>query len=197
MLVRRSGLERPCYFRRLSRGWLGAGRRRGEDLSQPSVPDYRPATDDLPGRPPASPAVRRSNSTTTARSNLRMTGKSLSGTRSSRVCRSPRSMLTASRSPGHTIPHAGSRIPNASRPSHPETGSFRPYEPRNLSENRSPHRGESPREGPLHRRFSGASPHRCPPSASGQGNGPPPELPVWHLGVIGSLHRRDIYDDVG
>ena len=21
-------------------------------------------------------------------------------------------------------------------------------------------------------------------------------LPVWHLGVIGSLHRRDIYDDV-
>jgi hypothetical protein len=31
----------------------------------------------------------------------------------------------------------------------------------------------------------------------GNGNGPPPELPVWHLGVIGSLHRRDIYDDVG
>jgi hypothetical protein len=27
--------------------------------------------------------------------------------------------------------------------------------------------------------------------------GPAPELPVWHLGVIGSLHRRDIYDDVG
>ena len=24
-----------------------------------------------------------------------------------------------------------------------------------------------------------------------------PELPVWHLGVRGSLHRRDIYDDVG
>ena len=23
-----------------------------------------------------------------------------------------------------------------------------------------------------------------------------PELPVWHLGAIGSLHRRDIYDDV-
>ena len=23
-----------------------------------------------------------------------------------------------------------------------------------------------------------------------------PELPVWHLGVRGSLHRRDIYDDV-
>ena len=22
------------------------------------------------------------------------------------------------------------------------------------------------------------------------------ELPVWHLGVIGSLHRRDIYSDV-
>ena len=27
------------------------------------------------------------------------------------------------------------------------------------------------------------------------GSGPPPELPVRHLGVIGSLHRRDIYDD--
>lgn len=24
----------------------------------------------------------------------------------------------------------------------------------------------------------------------------PPELPVWHTGVIGSLHRRDIYNDV-
>jgi hypothetical protein len=23
-----------------------------------------------------------------------------------------------------------------------------------------------------------------------------PELPVWHLGSIGPLHRRDIYDDV-
>jgi hypothetical protein len=23
-----------------------------------------------------------------------------------------------------------------------------------------------------------------------------PELPVWHLGVVGPLHRRDIYDDV-
>lgn len=23
-----------------------------------------------------------------------------------------------------------------------------------------------------------------------------PELPVWRLGVIGSLHRRDIYSDV-
>ena len=23
-----------------------------------------------------------------------------------------------------------------------------------------------------------------------------PELPVWHLGAIGSLHRRDIYNDV-
>jgi hypothetical protein len=22
-----------------------------------------------------------------------------------------------------------------------------------------------------------------------------PELPVWHLGSVGSLHRRDIYDD--
>ncbi len=26
---------------------------------------------------------------------------------------------------------------------------------------------------------------------------PAPELPVWHLGAIGSLHRRDIYNDVG
>ena len=25
---------------------------------------------------------------------------------------------------------------------------------------------------------------------------PFPELPVWHLGGAGSLHRRDIYDDV-
>ena len=23
-----------------------------------------------------------------------------------------------------------------------------------------------------------------------------PELPVWHLGGVGSLHRRDIYNDV-
>ena len=23
----------------------------------------------------------------------------------------------------------------------------------------------------------------------------PPALPVWHLGSIGALHRRDIYDD--
>ena len=23
-----------------------------------------------------------------------------------------------------------------------------------------------------------------------------PELPVWHLGAVGSFHRRDIYDDV-
>jgi hypothetical protein len=27
-------------------------------------------------------------------------------------------------------------------------------------------------------------------------NHPPvPELPVWDLGAIGSLHRRDLYDD--
>jgi hypothetical protein len=26
--------------------------------------------------------------------------------------------------------------------------------------------------------------------------GKAPELPVWHLGVRGSLHRRDIYDGV-
>jgi hypothetical protein len=31
----------------------------------------------------------------------------------------------------------------------------------------------------------------------GAANGGAPELPVWHLGVRGSLHRRDIYDDVG
>jgi hypothetical protein len=23
-----------------------------------------------------------------------------------------------------------------------------------------------------------------------------PELPVWHLGAVGPLHRRDIYDDL-
>jgi hypothetical protein len=23
-----------------------------------------------------------------------------------------------------------------------------------------------------------------------------PELPIWHLGGVGALHRRDIYDDV-
>jgi hypothetical protein len=27
-------------------------------------------------------------------------------------------------------------------------------------------------------------------------HGPPPELPVLHLGAMKSLHRRDIYDDV-
>jgi hypothetical protein len=26
--------------------------------------------------------------------------------------------------------------------------------------------------------------------------GPRPELPVWHLGGLGTLHRRDLYDDV-
>jgi len=25
---------------------------------------------------------------------------------------------------------------------------------------------------------------------------PVPELPVWKLGAVGSLHRRDLYDDV-
>jgi hypothetical protein len=25
--------------------------------------------------------------------------------------------------------------------------------------------------------------------------GAPRELPIWHLGDLGSLHRRDIYDD--
>ena len=28
-------------------------------------------------------------------------------------------------------------------------------------------------------------------------SGEAPVLPAWHLGVRGSLHRRDIYDDVG
>jgi hypothetical protein len=28
------------------------------------------------------------------------------------------------------------------------------------------------------------------------GSGSPPELPVWHLGGAGALHRREIYDDV-
>jgi hypothetical protein len=28
------------------------------------------------------------------------------------------------------------------------------------------------------------------------GASPAPELPVWHLGAVGSLHRRDIYSDV-
>jgi hypothetical protein len=27
-------------------------------------------------------------------------------------------------------------------------------------------------------------------------HGAAPELPAWHLGTRGSLHRRDIYDDV-
>ena len=29
-----------------------------------------------------------------------------------------------------------------------------------------------------------------------QANHPKPELPVWHLGGVGALRRRDIYDDV-
>ncbi len=29
-----------------------------------------------------------------------------------------------------------------------------------------------------------------------QATPPNPELPVWHLGGVGALHRRDIYDDV-
>jgi len=32
---------------------------------------------------------------------------------------------------------------------------------------------------------------------AGAANGGAPELPVWHLGVRGGLHRRDIYDDAG
>lgn len=30
----------------------------------------------------------------------------------------------------------------------------------------------------------------------GAGARPTPELPVWHLGGVGSLHRRDIYNIV-
>ena len=32
------------------------------------------------------------------------------------------------------------------------------------------------------------------PAAAAKGEAP--QLPVWHLGLYGSLHRRDIYDDV-
>jgi hypothetical protein len=32
--------------------------------------------------------------------------------------------------------------------------------------------------------------------ATAQVTGAAPELPVWHLGDVGPLHRRDIYDDV-
>ena len=31
---------------------------------------------------------------------------------------------------------------------------------------------------------------------TGAVNGAAPQLPVWHLGLRGRLHRRDIYDDV-
>ena len=31
----------------------------------------------------------------------------------------------------------------------------------------------------------------------GSAVGEAPQLPVWNLGVRGSLHRRDIYNDVG
>jgi len=29
------------------------------------------------------------------------------------------------------------------------------------------------------------------------GNGSVPKVPILHLGAMGALHRRDIYDDVG
>lgn len=35
----------------------------------------------------------------------------------------------------------------------------------------------------------------CAPGGNGQKR-KALELPVWRVGVIGSLHRRDIYDDV-
>jgi hypothetical protein len=31
--------------------------------------------------------------------------------------------------------------------------------------------------------------------ATAHAAGTAPELPVWHLGSVGPLHRRDIYDD--
>ncbi len=31
---------------------------------------------------------------------------------------------------------------------------------------------------------------------SGPGDVSPPELPISHLGAMGALHRRDIYNDV-
>jgi hypothetical protein len=34
-------------------------------------------------------------------------------------------------------------------------------------------------------------------ASSGTGQGPSRELPVWHLGGVGPLHRRDIYNDAG
>ena len=33
-------------------------------------------------------------------------------------------------------------------------------------------------------------------ASASDGAGSASELPVWHLGGAGSLHRRDIYDDV-
>ena len=36
------------------------------------------------------------------------------------------------------------------------------------------------------------SEHRASAGADAR---PTTELPVWHLGGVGSLHRRDIYDD--
>jgi hypothetical protein len=34
-------------------------------------------------------------------------------------------------------------------------------------------------------------------AAHAAGSGAAPKLPRLHLGAMGSLHRRDIYDDVG
>jgi hypothetical protein len=34
-------------------------------------------------------------------------------------------------------------------------------------------------------------------AADTSGTGSTPELPVLHLGAMGPLHRRDLYDDVG
>jgi hypothetical protein len=35
------------------------------------------------------------------------------------------------------------------------------------------------------------------PKTYAAGNGSSRELPLWHLGGAGALHRRDIYDDAG
>jgi hypothetical protein len=35
------------------------------------------------------------------------------------------------------------------------------------------------------------------PATHPTGNGSTLDLPVWHLGGAGALHRRDIYDDAG
>jgi hypothetical protein len=38
---------------------------------------------------------------------------------------------------------------------------------------------------------------RGPAARVSPGNGSTPRVPILHLGAMGPLHRRDIYDDVG